>query len=803
MSGLEVTFQMDPAADDDGMARTLEEVCSLTLVLVVILMVWSYIKRFLLRRKLERELGELHGTLSRIAHTMPVQSLDQAYLAPGYRALAAKNNRGMKLGLRLAREGMERVKRLGTDNERIRQVLSQAHGAYQKCRATGSNPSPQPLKQAQAAANQGLPADQVHELATRALATYRGFLEVCEEVRHNLDELSREIERVKPYLAVEQAITNLEQGKAAWLSGKIDLADRLAYGTLNQLRSDLKQAQPELVAQIEREIPAGLWFRAKLKVSNVGRAHAREVRIRLEGIESQPLASVESLPAGESVELDVALRATQPGTLPLTIILNGARIYDNGLVSCEQSEWLEVKAGPMAQTSTSDREWQSQRPSEPEIPVKLLRETEFYRGYVRVKVAAQNLSDRVVTDVAVELLFDEKALRLNHIEPDFRLLGTKAVLGNLGPGQKRSLAFYLDPLICTHSQLDGTMVYKDIQGKLHLAKMHSKLVKVVCPIFVTPESANVATLTNLVQEVLEHSDSKVYNLPPALKPAEAFTLAREVLGGREIQHVRNFCTPQPYTAEAWYYGKTKVKGHELVMRVAVDESTNSIELYAAAPAQEPLTGLLAEMGHDLHQRMEAKGWPVKQITNVTIRDSVLNRTSLLFNPPDETQVVHEANGTTTHRTVCDPEDDVLSLDTNAEPGLGANMGIDAGKAKEGDPGAKEDKGTRERGRSKDGGRMKGGKGTALPSDREVNIRIEDAVINRSTIKTDLQQGSGRTDAQQGDPEGAMGAVPPDAPDPDAMKPESKLGRKERRRKRGQNSLDEGLEKLREIERELS
>ena len=748
----EVPLANDGGADDDELSTIFEQCCGFIVVLVIIMGSWSYFKRYFVRQSLERELEELHRMLSGISHSIPVQGLEQAYLAPGYRALADNNHRGMKLGLRLVREGQARVQRLGGDVERIRQVLSQAQAAYRDCRATGAHPDPEPLKQAQAAANRGLPASEVYELANRALDTYRGFLEVCEEVNHTLDELAREIERVRPYLAVDQARTSLDQGKAAWMAGKIDLADRLAYGTLNQLRTDLKQAEPELVAKIERKLPAGLWYRTKLKISNVGRAHAREVRIRLEGIESQPLPTVERLPAGETAELEVALRAVQAGTIPLTVILTGARVFDNGLVSCEQNEWLEVGNGPNGQASTqtpastSHREWRPPRPPELEASVRLLRETEFYRGFVRVKVAAHNQSNTVVTDAAVELLFDEQAFRLDHIEPEFRLLATKAVLGNLGPGQKRTLAFYLDPLICTSSQLDGTLVFKDIQGKLHLAKMRSKQVEVVCPIFVTPESANVATLTNLVGEVLEHSDSRVYNLPPALRPAEAFTLAREILGGREILHVRNFCTPEPYTAEAWYYGKTKVKGHELVMRVAVEESTNSIEIFAAAPAQEPLTGLLAELGHDLHQRMEARGWPVKQITNVTIRDSVLNRTSLLFNPPDEVSITQDIAGT----------DDPLET---------------------GDLDCQE------------------------PASREVNIRIEDSMLSRTTIAPELD---GRPEDDPVTPDGSIPRAPEELPEDGAPGEADDRADRTRKRKDGpRNSLDEGLEKLREIERELS
>ncbi|UCF08066.1 MAG: hypothetical protein JSW28_10585, partial [Thermoplasmata archaeon] len=47
---------------------------------------------------------------------------------------------------------------------------------------------------------------------------------------------------------------------------------------------------------------------------------------------------------------------------------------------------------------------------------------------------------------------------------------------------------------------------------------------------------------------------------------------------------------------------------------------------------EALTGLLAELGHNLDRALKEKGitQPIQQVTNITIKDSIVQRSSLLF-----------------------------------------------------------------------------------------------------------------------------------------------------------------------------
>jgi len=168
--------------------------------------------------------------------------------------------------------------------------------------------------------------------------------------------------------------------------------------------------------------------------------------------------------------------------------------------------------------------------------------------------------------------------------------------------------------------------------------MRRKAVNVVCPIFFTKEVANPALLRNLVQNVLPHNDAKLYTLPKGLEPKDALLVARETLAGRDVKFVRELSEPAPYIGEAWFYGTTKVKGYQLAIRVSVREETNSIEIFSAAPTPEVLTGILAELGSDLQTKLHERGTPAQQITNITIKDSILNRSSLLLSGDSESRI---------------------------------------------------------------------------------------------------------------------------------------------------------------------
>ena len=276
-------------------------------------------------------------------------------------------------------------------------------------------------------------------------------------------------------------------------------------------------------------------------------------------------------------------------------------------------------------------------PEDEEGDIQILREVEFVRGFVRAKVAVVNNQYTSITDVSLKLVYDRDSFNLDHVEPAFDIHGHDVQLGTVQPNQKKTVAIYLDPLICTTSQLKGVLHYHDALGELKTEILRPKEIDIVCPIFFTVNEANVASLRNLVKSELEVQDRKTYHLPPGLQIERAYQAAREVLSGHDIQFVCELPTKAP--TEAWYYGVTKVKEHQIVMRASVHQDKQALEIFASAPRTGTLTGLLAELHHEIEMKLKGLGHELRPITNITFKDSIINRSPLLFTEGDgETEV---------------------------------------------------------------------------------------------------------------------------------------------------------------------
>ena len=274
--------------------------------------------------------------------------------------------------------------------------------------------------------------------------------------------------------------------------------------------------------------------------------------------------------------------------------------------------------------------------------VKLISAWEFFQGYVKLKIAADNRTSTVVTDVRINLNYDDNVLRLDRLEPEYQHRGNEINVGNLDGRSRKTVALFLDPLICLKSVVNASMNFKTFRGEFNTVAMKPRSVEVVCPIFFTPENANTAMLRRLVTEELECQDVKLFEVPQGLPIMEAFQAAQSVMSGRDVQQVRQYRKQDPLEAEAWYFGLTKVKKRQMVVRISVLSDVNVIEIFASASDPASLTGLLAELGSDLQGQLKKMGRPIQQITNVTIKDSIINRSTLLFSGEGEDIVIEDS-----------------------------------------------------------------------------------------------------------------------------------------------------------------
>lgn len=235
------------------------------------------------------------------------------------------------------------------------------------------------------------------------------------------------------------------------------------------------------------------------------------------------------------------------------------------------------------------------------VDVSLAGELEFYQGYVRLKVAVKNSSPSFIMDCALRVMYNDKALRLDHLEPEYPTQGREIMLGNIGIREKKTVALYLDPQICMESHIEGTLTFKDAQGEMHHADMKRKLASVVCPIMHTDENINIPMLRRMLEGELDQKDSKVFNLPTSLGPEQAFELCKRAVQGHDIRLVREFADERPFVGEAWYFGKVKGRQDKLVVKTAVRADTGSAEFYVASNSRLVVTGLLAELKNDLNK----------------------------------------------------------------------------------------------------------------------------------------------------------------------------------------------------------
>jgi hypothetical protein len=280
--------------------------------------------------------------------------------------------------------------------------------------------------------------------------------------------------------------------------------------------------------------------------------------------------------------------------------------------------------------------------------VLLQSELEFYQGFVRVKIAVRNKMPTVIRRTALRVMFSESSLRLDHIEPQYAVEGREILLGDIEPREKKAVALYLDPQICSESHLEGLFVFMDAAGRLDAIKLPRKLVSVVCPIMFTEHNINVAMLKRMIVGELDKKDSKVFSLPAHISPQDAFFIGKAAVEHHDLRLVRELLEPEPYTAEAWYFGNVKGREDRLVVRIRALGDRRVLEFHVASTSTLLVTGLLAELKTDLNRELDARKirdhlpqvTAADQVAAIRQIRSLLDKASESEGAPGETDAHH-------------------------------------------------------------------------------------------------------------------------------------------------------------------
>jgi hypothetical protein len=168
--------------------------------------------------------------------------------------------------------------------------------------------------------------------------------------------------------------------------------------------------------------------------------------------------------------------------------------------------------------------------------------------------------------------------------------------------------------------------------------MKRRPVDIVCPMFYTKETVNVAMLKRLI-DTLAYKDCRMYRFESKKNFEDIFKIGKSIVQGYDVKFVREFVEKSPFQMEAWFYGKTKETNEEMVIKVGVTEADRILEISVNSSNLATLTGLLAELRNKVRKELErSKNVGKVGFVSEKNREDIICRTTSLLSKYAETEL---------------------------------------------------------------------------------------------------------------------------------------------------------------------
>lgn len=184
-------------------------------------------------------------------------------------------------------------------------------------------------------------AENAGKMADMAVENYKRAKELLEEVITAIDN-------AKNYIAVENFEDTLKIVDDLMDSGSYVEAVETLERCKSELEKTLNEYRPKIAVTIQsKRFYSGQWNRCTLILKNTGNAHAINITLKIEGnIDVMKVPKLDKLNAGDSEAIDIGLKSSEPGDIPIDITVSYGWLKDDTIFQAKGTKWLSfIKPG--------------------------------------------------------------------------------------------------------------------------------------------------------------------------------------------------------------------------------------------------------------------------------------------------------------------------------------------------------------------------------------------------------------------------------------------------------------------------
>lgn len=269
-----------------------------------------------------------------------------------------------------------------------------------------------------------------------------------------------------------------------------------------------------------------------------------------------------------------------------------------------------------------DKKLDSELGTESSKLIDIKRAFDYVGGGIHFKVALQNISSAVLTDINVTLI----------PAAQYEIVERLKIIDLLKPGESRGIDFNLTPLACGKSKIFGSCSFIDAFGSLHTLTIPPKEVWIKCPL-VAPKKASFSEMEGLKRE-LQKGTAKI---PFKLNEKIAFNVMIDQISALDLTEIKL----QHF--KGIYSGIAKITSDIMIIESEVNE--NNIILNVWTKDIQQATGFLAYLKNLIKMALENAGkieGKTEKISEKILNSSaIFQRLILLFDYCEENWTMGE------------------------------------------------------------------------------------------------------------------------------------------------------------------